>query len=67
MGFYRTDDPHADFDRHEAEREAELQLLPICCECGERIMDERCFVFFDEPMHIDCADKYKKYTVDLMG
>jgi hypothetical protein len=36
---YRTDDPHKDFDRHDAERQKWLRSMPKCCECGEHIQD----------------------------
>lgn len=65
---YRTDDPCADFDRFEAEREAEESLLPICSECGERIYDCFAYVINDEVICEDCMrDNYRKQTVDLMG
>ncbi len=34
--FY-SDDPVADFERYDAEKEEELRKLPVCCECGEYI------------------------------
>ena len=36
----RTDNPLADFDRHDAECEAELERLPKCDYCGKRIQDD---------------------------
>ena len=65
---YRTDDPAADYDRYCAEQEKEMALLPECSECGEKIMDDRCWVFSDEPICDECAEKnYRRYTTDLMG
>ena len=61
-----TDDPPADYDAYCRAQEAELNLLPICCECGHRIEDERCWLFGDEPMCDDCAEQYRKFTSDLM-
>lgn len=63
-----TDDPVADFSRHDAEQEAELELLPICSECGERIQDEHCFVINDMPIHESCMkENYRVSVTDLMG
>lgn len=39
--FY-TDDPIRDFERHDANREAELKKRPVCEHCGEHITDD-CF------------------------
>ena len=38
MGF--TDDPVADFERYDAEREWKLNRLPVCWCCGEHIQQE---------------------------
>jgi hypothetical protein len=35
--FYRTDDPVKDQMRHDTEQEAELEKMPMCSHCGERI------------------------------
>ncbi len=37
---YRTDDPVADYERYDADREAELAKLPKCDCCGEPIVEE---------------------------
>ena len=37
--FY-SDDPVADFERHDAEQESELDRLPVCEYCEEPIQDE---------------------------
>lgn len=52
--------------RHDAEQEAELQLLPLCCECGEHIQAETCFQINDEIICEECMENYRKYTDDLM-
>lgn len=57
---YYTDDPISDFHRHDAEQEAALEKLPICCECGDPIQDEYCFCINDKPMHISCMEEYYK-------
>lgn len=61
-----TDDPPSDYDAYCIEQEKEWQRLPICCECGHRITDDRCWVFGDEPMCDNCAEQYRKFTSDLM-
>ena len=38
--FY-TDDPIADFERHDAYKERSLRRLPVCCMCDEHIQQER--------------------------
>lgn len=52
---YRTDNPHADFDRWDAEQEARLERLPVCCYCKEHIQDERAMYIHDELMCLDCV------------
>lgn len=37
---YFTDDPVADFERYDAEKEAALERLPKCDECKKRIQDD---------------------------
>jgi len=37
---YYTDNPLSDFARYDADREAELQKLPKCSECGNPIQSE---------------------------
>ena len=64
--FY-TDDPLRDFDRHCAEQDKAMELLPECSECGEKITDDFCFVFGDEPICDECAYTiFRKHTADLM-
>lgn len=53
--------------RHDAEQEAALELLPVCCECGERIQAETCFEINDEIVCEECMEHYRKFTTDLMG
>jgi hypothetical protein len=56
------------WEKHDAEQEAALEMLPICCECGNRIQDEFCFHINDEAMHISCMEEqYKVPTTHLMG
>lgn len=65
--FY-TDDPVADFHRHDAEKEDALALLPVCSECGKHIQDEHCFVINDEAICEHCMEEnHRVPTTDLMG
>ena len=40
MSFCRTDNPIADFEKHEAEQEKALKKLPKCDYCHEYIQEE---------------------------
>lgn len=61
-------DNYDQYRRHEAEQESALDLLPACCDCGEKITGDRCWMFGDEPICDRCAEQnYRKYTTDLMG
>lgn len=65
---YRTDDPHADFDRHDAAQERWLSRLPRCVECGEPIQEEEFFLINDEPVCEECLNRnYRKRTEDYIG
>ena len=61
-----TDDPIMDHYRHEAEQEKALERLPECCECGERIEDDFCYVINDEIICETCMEQYRKFTTDVM-
>lgn len=59
--FYRTDDPLADFDRHDMEEQEWLDKLPKCADCGEPIRDDHYYLINDEPICPDCLDAgYRK-------
>jgi len=65
--FIRTDNPVADWDAYCAEEERELERLPKCSECGERITDDECWVVNDEIYCPECAEKnFRKWTEDYM-
>lgn len=57
--FY-TDDPLADFARHDAEQEAQLDKLPECSECGEHIQDEEAYYINSEWICLNCMESYKR-------
>ena len=62
-----TDDPLADFARHDAEQQAQLDKLPVCCECDEPIQDEHCFEINDEYICEKCLnDNHRKRVDDIV-
>lgn len=60
----RTDDPLKDFDRWDAEREARLARLPICCECGDPIQQDDVVCINDCLICDDCLNQMR---VDIGG
>ena len=52
---YYTDDPHADFDRHDREQNEWLKRLPVCCSCGEPIQSEKLFDIEGDLYCEDCG------------
>ena len=64
--FY-TDDPVADFYRHDAEQQAELAKRPRCSECDEPIQDVFCFEINDELVCDECMhNNHRKCVEDFM-
>ena len=60
-----TDDPVADFERYDAQRQRELAKLPMCSECGQPITDEYCFEVNDELICESCiTENHRKWTDD---
>jgi hypothetical protein len=64
MEMYRTDDPLADFDRYEQDREAEAEKCPECAYCGEKIFDAFAFYIDGEWYHKDCLEN--EYYVEVV-
>lgn len=61
---YRTDDPLADFERWDAERQAWLNSLPKCECCGEPIQQEKA-VCIDGIYYCDeCLDEMREWIGD---
>lgn len=59
--FYRTDDPVADFERHDRECQERLDKLPKCADCGEPIQDDHYYLICDEAICPDCLEAgYRK-------
>lgn len=64
---YFTNDPVADAERCEVEKERTIQKCPVCCICGEHITDDTCYVISDEVYCECCMDReFKKYVEDLI-
>lgn len=64
--FY-TDDPIADFRRHNAEQQKMLDRLPRCSECDEPIQDEFCYEINGELICDKCMyENHRKYVIDFM-
>ena len=60
---YRTDNPIADFMRYDADRCNELEKLPLCEECWERIQDEHYYEINDVIICLDCMEhNHRRYT-----
>jgi formylmethanofuran dehydrogenase subunit E len=59
-------DNYSEWARHDAEQEAALKLLPVCCECGEHIQAETLFEINDEIICEECMEQFRKYTEDFM-
>ena len=64
--FY-SDDPIADFERHDAKQQAELDKLPRCCECDEPIQEEFCYEINGELICDSCMnDNHRKVVEDYV-
>lgn len=59
-----TNDPLADFARHDAEQQAELKRRPICADCDERIQDEYCYELNGEYICKRCLEDLHRKAVD---
>ena len=51
-----TDNPIADFNRHDREQEAQLRKCPCCSWCGERITDDYALHFDDQWVCQECIE-----------
>ncbi len=60
---YRTDDPYADFDRHDQKQAKSLQKLPICCKCRNPIQSEQLYDIDGDLYCEECGERlFKHYT-----
>lgn len=65
MSFFRSDDPAADFARHDRGKERQLAKLPVCEDCGEPIQDEDYYDVDGEILCEECMKrKYRRKTED---
>ena len=56
-----TDDPISDFERHDAEQQAQLDKLPLCEYCGEHIQSDYYFEIEGVIICEDCLnDNFRK-------
>lgn len=60
---YYTNDPVADYERYSADQEKELEKLPRCSECDERIQDEFAYYINGEWICKNCMDSNYKREV----
>ena len=61
---YYTDDPIADFKRHDAERQKELDKLPVCCKCDEPIQDDHLFAIYGDLYCEECMEEIFKQPIE---
>ncbi len=60
-----TNDPVADFHRHCAEQEKQMEKLPLCGCCGNPITDETYYDIYGEILCEECLNnKYRKWVDD---
>ena len=57
---YRTDNPLADFEAYEWERERQIAKLPICSHCDEPITDDTAFFIEGEWICENCMNQFRK-------
>lgn len=63
-----TDDPIADFHRHDQEQEAELKKLPKCEKCGQPIQSEDLYDIEGDLYCEKCGDGlFKRYTENYIS
>ena len=64
---YDVPDNYDQWERHDAEQEAKLELLPQCSECGEPIQDDFCYEINGELICEDCLENnHKKLSEDFI-
>lgn len=65
MSFFRTDDPHRDFDRWEAEQEKLLAELPVCDICDNPIQDDHYYLIDGDNVCPECLENEFRKDVDI--
>ncbi len=64
---YYSNDPVADAERYEADRESELQKCPVCWNCGEYIQDDYCYKIGDAIYCDNCLQNdFRRNTDDFI-
>lgn len=67
MPYFYSDDPIADFNRHDAEMNKRLENLPVCADCGEPIQDDYFYLINDEAICPACLESgYRKQIDDYI-
>ena len=59
-----TDNPLADFASWDAEQTAELERLPECTDCGERVQDDHYYLINDEVICPNCLESGYRKDID---
>lgn len=57
-----TDDPIADFHRHDREQQKWLDSLPVCDICDDPIQDEKYFHKDGENICLACLEQFMKHN-----
>ena len=57
---YRTDDPHADYDRYCAEQDKLVARLPVCEDCERHIEDFSAYYINGVWICEDCMESYRR-------
>ena len=61
-------DAYEQWARHDAEQQEQLDKLPECTECGEKIQDEYAYYINGEWIHEKCMNEnYRKEVADYVG
>lgn len=61
---YYSDDPAADYDRYCYEQEKELEQLPTCDECGEKITTDFLYQIGNNVFCENCIEEFKTAVVN---
>lgn len=60
-----SDNPAADWDAYCREQDRQMEQMPVCDECGERIDTDFLYEFDGYYICEECLDKnHRKWTVD---
>ena len=62
--FFLTDDPVSDADRYFSERDAELEKLPVCADCGEPVQDDHFYLINDGVICPNCLDSNYRNEIE---